>query len=191
MLSPWSSVVTRPIHVFEYPARMPITSYCFRTRYPWPCSRRYWPEWSSTRRQRSVQRQRETTGGGRGFPRWASLGRHNGAGSPCDRGSSNRGRCAVPCRFFSSSGRKRLSGAATPSRSSIGRASMRKGAVIPHHILWNIKWLTNFLGARHATRQGWGGREITARTRARLKKRRCHNWRFCIAIGGIYSANHR
>jgi hypothetical protein len=32
------------------------------------------------------------------------------------------------------------------------------------------------LGARHATRQGWGGREITARTRARLKKRRCHNW---------------
>ena len=87
--------------------------------------------------------------------------------------------------IFSSSGRKRLSGAATPSRSSIGRASMRKGAVIPHHILWNIKGLTNSSWARHATRQGWGGREITARTRAHLKKRRCHNWRFCSA-----SADH-
>jgi hypothetical protein len=35
MLPPWSSVATRPIRaVFEYSARMPITSYCFRTRYP-------------------------------------------------------------------------------------------------------------------------------------------------------------
>ena len=33
MLPHWSSVAMKLIHaVFEYPARMPITLYCFRTR---------------------------------------------------------------------------------------------------------------------------------------------------------------
>jgi hypothetical protein len=45
MLLHWSSVAMKLIRdVFEYPALMQITSYCFRTRYLWPCSRKYLPE---------------------------------------------------------------------------------------------------------------------------------------------------
>src|SRR5262245_28768064 len=47
-------------------------------------------------------------------------------------------------------------------------------AVMPHHIFWNIKWLAHLWGS---TRSRLGaGREMCAQTRARLKKRRCHNW---------------
>jgi hypothetical protein len=66
---------------------------------------------------------------------------------------------------------------------------MRKGpgrrsfAVIPHYILWNIKWLAHFLGANPATRQGWGGREITARTRAHLKKNGAATIGVCSGVG--------